>query len=86
VTVPLLALWGEHGFVGGHYDVLAVWREYADKVEGRALPCGHYVPEEVPLETSAALLEFLQDFLSERERLTPEPPPPPIRSGPPSVV
>ena len=76
VTVPLLALWGEHGFVGRHYDVLEVWREYADKVDGRALPCGHYVPEEVPLETSAALLEFLQDFLSERPRLTPETPPP----------
>jgi hypothetical protein len=30
----------------------------------------------VPLETSAALLEFLQDFLSERPRLTPENPPP----------
>jgi haloacetate dehalogenase len=73
VTAPLLALWGEHGFVGSHYgDVLAVWREYAVKVDGRAMPCGHYVPEEVPLETAAALLEFLQDFLSERTRLTPK--------------
>ena len=83
VTVPLLALWGEHGFVGRHYDVLEVWREYADKVDGRALPCGHYLPEEVPLETSAALLEFLQDFLSERPRLTPKTPPPVQSVAPP---
>ncbi len=83
VTAPLLALWGEHGFVGRHYDVLEAWREYADKVDGRALPCGHYLPEEVPLETSAALLEFLQAFLSERPRLTPKTPPPVQSVAPP---
>jgi haloacetate dehalogenase len=61
VTVPLLALWGEHSFVGRHYDdVLAVWREYATEVKGRSLPCGHYLAEEVPLETAAALLDFLR--------------------------
>jgi haloacetate dehalogenase len=59
VAAPVLALWGEHGFVGRHYDVLAVWREYATKVDGFALPCGHYVPEEAPEETTAALLDFL---------------------------
>jgi haloacetate dehalogenase len=60
VTAPVLALWGEHGFVGQHYDdVLAVWRQYADDVTGRPLPCGHYLAEEVPLLTAAALLDFL---------------------------
>jgi len=60
VTAPLLVLWGEHGFVGRHYgDVLAIWREYATKVDGFSLPSGHYLPEEVPEETAAALLEFL---------------------------
>jgi haloacetate dehalogenase len=61
VTAPVLALWGEHGFVGQHYDnVLGIWREYAEKVEGGTLPCGHYVPEEAPDETTAALLDFLK--------------------------
>jgi haloacetate dehalogenase len=62
VMAPLLALWGEHGFVGRHYgDVTAIWREYADQVQGRSLPCGHYLAEEVPLQTAAALREFLRD-------------------------
>jgi haloacetate dehalogenase len=60
VRAPLLALWGEHGFVGRHYgDVAEVWREYADTVTGRSLPCGHFLAEEVPLETAAALKAFL---------------------------
>jgi haloacetate dehalogenase len=48
--------------VGRHYgDVTAIWREYADQVEGRSLPCGHFLAEEVPAETAAALQEFLRD-------------------------
>ena len=59
VTAPTLALWGEHGFVGRHYrDVPAIWRQYAETVDGRALPCGHYLPEEAPEQTTAALLDF----------------------------
>jgi len=30
-------------------------------VTGRSLPCGHYLAEEVPLETTAILQEFLTD-------------------------
>jgi haloacetate dehalogenase len=62
VGVPLLALWGEAGFVGSAYDVLDVWREYVDRpdlVSGHAVPGGHYVPEEAPEETLAALTGFL---------------------------
>jgi haloacetate dehalogenase len=63
VTAPVLALWGEHGFVGKHYgDVTAIWQEYADQVEGQSLPCGHYPAEEVPMQTAAALRAFLTDW------------------------
>ncbi|HEX4396450.1 MAG TPA: alpha/beta hydrolase, partial [Trebonia sp.] len=63
VTAPLLALWGEHGFVGRHYDdVLAIWQQYAVKVDGCSLPCGHYLPEEVPAETTTALQDFFKEI------------------------
>ncbi|MFD4638026.1 alpha/beta fold hydrolase [Lentzea sp. NPDC058436] len=60
VEAPLLALWGEHGFVGRHYDVLDVWRQYARDVRGQALDCDHYLPEERPDEVAAALKEFFK--------------------------
>ncbi|MCR6483687.1 alpha/beta hydrolase [Amycolatopsis sp. OK19-0408] len=58
IAAPLLALWGEHSFVGRSYDVLDVWRGYASDVRGRALPGDHYLPEERPELVAAALGEF----------------------------
>jgi len=58
LNMPLLALWGASGFVGGAYDVLKEWRAVADDVRGHAVPGGHYCAEESPAETWAALLEF----------------------------
>ena len=59
VACPLLVLWGAAGIVGRLFDPLALWREKAADVRGRALPCGHFLPEEAPEETLSALLEFL---------------------------
>ncbi|MFO1068767.1 MAG: alpha/beta hydrolase [Geminicoccaceae bacterium] len=59
IACPLLVLWGEHGLMHRHFDVLATWREKAaGPVEGAALPCGHFLPEEAPAETTAALERF----------------------------
>jgi haloacetate dehalogenase len=55
---PLRVLWGEQGVVGRCFDVLALWRERADDVSGRALSCGHYVPEEAPDDLLAEALPF----------------------------
>jgi haloacetate dehalogenase len=59
VRCPLLVLWGEKGFVGRKYDVLATWRERANHVQGQAIPSGHFLPEEAPEETYKALQTFL---------------------------
>jgi haloacetate dehalogenase len=58
LSMPLRVLWGEHGAVGRCFDVLALWRERAEQVAGRALPCGHYVPEEAPDELGAEAFRF----------------------------
>jgi haloacetate dehalogenase len=59
IRCPLLVLWGEKGLMHRHFDVLATWREKADgPVEGRALPCGHFLPEEQPERTLAEFARF----------------------------
>ena len=58
VACPLLVLWGAKGLMERTYDVLATWRQRAEDVRGRALPCGHYLPEEAPQETLAELTRF----------------------------
>jgi haloacetate dehalogenase len=58
VRCPLLVLWGRRGFVGRHYDVLAVWREFASDVRGAGLDCGHFPAEEQPGPTAEALTAF----------------------------
>ena len=59
VTCPLLVLWGQQGLVGRIYDVMKIWREHATNVTGQSLPGGHFLPEELPEETLAALSGFL---------------------------
>jgi haloacetate dehalogenase len=60
IRCPLLALWGAKGRVHQWYDVLALWRAYAQApVTGGAVPSGHYLAEEAPAAVLAALEEFL---------------------------
>jgi haloacetate dehalogenase len=58
ISCPLLILWSAHG-LGSSHDVMAIWREQADNITGHALDCGHFLAEERPAETAAALLQFL---------------------------
>lgn len=58
IQCPLLVLWGGLSKPQDWYDTLDVWRAWADDVRGRALPCGHYLPEEAPEETARELLAF----------------------------
>ncbi|MFK4132712.1 alpha/beta fold hydrolase [Pseudomonas luteola] len=59
LTMPTLALWGANGIVGKCFDPLAEWNKVAVNVQGKALPGGHYLPEEVP----EALLDEVTAFL-----------------------
>ncbi len=57
--MPVLALWARQSPVGALFDCLADWREVASDVRGRALQCGHFIPEERPKELLAELRNFL---------------------------
>ncbi len=59
IECPLLALWGAKGTIARCFTPLADWRERAADVRGRALDCGHYLPEEAPGELLAELIKFL---------------------------
>jgi haloacetate dehalogenase len=61
IGCPVLALWGSRGFLEGHYDVVDVWRGWADDVDGRAIDSGHYIPEDAPEETYTELHAFLKE-------------------------
>jgi hypothetical protein len=55
IACPLLALWGSRGALPAWHDVLAVWREWAERVAGRPVDATHYVAEDAPEETADEL-------------------------------
>ena len=61
LDMPMLAITGSKGLVGNLYDVEAIGRERARDVEVLSLPAGHFIQEELPDQTAAALVEFLKD-------------------------
>jgi haloacetate dehalogenase len=61
IAAPLLALWGASGIPAAGESPLDVWRRWAANVSGKAIPCGHFLPEEAPEESAAALIPFLAD-------------------------
>jgi haloacetate dehalogenase len=62
ILCPLLALWSARGALDTWYaeesGPLALWRQWADDVQGHALEAGHFFPEEVPAPTGDALRRF----------------------------
>ena len=62
IKCPMLALWSGEGGLENWYahegGPLAIWRQWADRVEGGPVKGGHFFPEEHPGETAAALSKF----------------------------
>jgi haloacetate dehalogenase len=58
IVCPMLALWGSAGFPSQTSGPLDIWRKWAPFAEGKAIDSGHFLPEENPDATAAALLEF----------------------------
>jgi haloacetate dehalogenase len=52
-------LWGERGVVHRLFKPLALWQaQCSGEVSGESMPGGHFIPEELPLETAHALATF----------------------------
>lgn len=57
ISCPVLLLWGMHEYPEA--EMQSSWREIAEDLTLRPLDCGHFVTEEAPALTAAALLEFM---------------------------
>ena len=70
ISCPVQALWCEKGQIADWYDVRAIWQDWATGVvEGRGIDCGHYLAEEAPAETLAALRDFLARYYPSDRRV-----------------
>lgn len=59
IICDTLVLWGERGVVHRLFKPLALWQaQCSATVSGQLLPAGHFIPEELPSETAAALRAF----------------------------
>lgn len=61
LTCPTHVVWGEHGVVGKLFKPMQDWQaKCALPVTGKALPAGHFIPDQVP----ELLLQEMQAFFS----------------------
>ncbi|WP_298833773.1 alpha/beta hydrolase [uncultured Piscinibacter sp.] len=59
IACDTLVLWGERGVVQALFDPLALWRaQCSATVSGHAMAAGHFLAEELPEQSAAALLGF----------------------------
>ena len=59
IRMPVLVLWGKKGVIEAMFKPLQDWRAVAADVRGRALDCGHFLPEERPDDVLRELRGFL---------------------------
>ncbi len=59
IACDSLVLWGARGVVQRLFQTLALWQaQCAGQVTGLAMAAGHFIPEELPMETAAELRQF----------------------------
>ena len=59
LSCPVYTIWGQFGKMESLFDVVDTWKEKADNVTGKSLPCGHFIPEEAPDELLSEIVPFL---------------------------
>jgi haloacetate dehalogenase len=65
LSCPVLALWSGKGALDTWYaeagGPLAIWRQWANAVQGRPMNGGHFFPEELAAETAELMLNFFRN-------------------------
>jgi len=56
LEMPVLVLWGAQ--TAASRSPLAKWEGWTSDLRGEAFRCGHFLPEEAPVETARALSDF----------------------------
>jgi haloacetate dehalogenase len=52
-------LWGDHGVIQKMFDPIMLWQAQCHaQVTGKAMPSGHFIPEELPNEIAEELRAF----------------------------
>lgn len=59
ISCPTLILWGADGLVQRFFDPMKLWERFCTNLQGHALPCGHFIPEEAPIPMLDAVMKFL---------------------------
>jgi haloacetate dehalogenase len=60
IQCPLLVLWSEKGPFHHLYDVVQTWQDRAVQAQGKAMPTGHFLPEQMPEELTQEIRTFLR--------------------------
>jgi haloacetate dehalogenase len=60
IACPVYVLSGEAYLHTGESQAVEIWKRWATDVRGSVVQCGHFVAEEKPQETLAALVPFLR--------------------------
>ena len=61
IACPVLALWSGQDELEEWFNVLDVWRRWADDVRGKPIDAGHFLAEEAPDDVAEELLAFFSD-------------------------
>jgi haloacetate dehalogenase len=59
IICPMLALWGSSGIPSQGPSPIETWKKWANNVTGGPVESGHFLPEENPKDTLAAVIPFL---------------------------
>ena len=59
IRCPVKVVWGREGVIEKIFDAVGEWRKVSEGVvEGEAVDCGHFIPEERPEVLGKCILEF----------------------------